>query len=65
MRKISYIILGTSLALTLLFLVIWFAGLILGQTFGGFIYLLLILAIFTSLGVIPGIILLAVSFLKK
>ena len=66
MRKISYIVLGGSLALTVLFVLLWIAGFIFAAgTFGGLIHLLLVLAMFTSLGVVVGGILLIVSFLKK
>ncbi len=66
MRKISYIVLGGSLALTVLFVLIWIAGFIFApQGVGGLIHLLLVLAMFTSIGVVIGVILLIVSFLKK
>ena len=65
MRKTSLIVLGASLGLTVLFVVIWFGGLVVGQTFGGMLHLLLILAMFTSIGVIIGTIMLIISYIKK
>ncbi|HEY1403749.1 MAG TPA: hypothetical protein VGB05_06455 [Pyrinomonadaceae bacterium] len=57
MRKIAFIILGLSAAVTLLSPIIWFAGLILGIG-GGLIHLFLILTPFGILGLVVGAVLL-------
>lgn len=65
MRKTSYLILVASILLTAISSLGWLAGLVVGQTFGGLIHLLLILAMFSSIGVLVGVILLVVSSRKK
>ena len=65
MRKASYITLGISIFLFVLFLLLWLGGLILGQMFGGFLHLLLFASILSAGGFIVGIVLLILSFVKK
>ena len=65
MRIASYIILGISGFLFVLFASIWFIGLVAGQTFGGLLHLFLIMAM-TAIPVFAvGVILLIVSFVQK
>jgi hypothetical protein len=65
MRKAAYITLGISIFLFALFSLSWFAGLVFGQTLGGFLHLLLIALVIPLGGLLVGIILLIVSFIKK
>ena len=66
MRKIAYIILGVSLALTVVSLVGWTLGFAFaGAAVGNLIHLLLLLAMISALGVVVGAILLVVSYVKK
>ena len=65
MRKAANIVLFGSLGLTVLFVGIWLLGFIFVTSFGNLIHLFLILAILTSFGVFIGLILLAISFIKK
>ena len=65
MRKASYITLGITGGLFVLFSLIWLVGLVVGQTFGGLVHLLLIAAIFAAFGVFVGLILLIISLAKK
>ena len=65
MQKIAYIVLGVSIFLTVLFFLIWIAGLVIGQTFGGLIHLLLIFSILTIFGIVVGVIMLIVSLIQK
>jgi hypothetical protein len=65
MRKAAYITLGISLFLFALFLLGWFAGLVFGQTFGGFLHLLLPALLIPFGGIIVGLVLLIVSLMKK
>ena len=65
MRKAAYITLGISIFLFAFFLPGWFAGLLFGQTFGGFLHLLLLALILPVIGFLAGIILLITSFTQK
>jgi hypothetical protein len=65
MRKASYITLGISIFLFAIFLFLWLGGLIIGQTLGGFLHLLLIALIVPIGGFLVGIVLLIISFIKK
>lgn len=65
MRTASYIALGLSAFLFVLFLLIWSGGLLIGQTLGVFRHLLLPAMILPVIGFVAGLILLIVSFAKK
>jgi hypothetical protein len=65
MRKAAYITLGISIFLFVFFALSWFAGLLFGQTLGGFLHLLLIALVIPLGGLLVGVILLIVSFVKK
>lgn len=66
MRKISYIVTGVSLGLTLLFSLLWILGFgFAGASVGNLVHLLLILAMLISVGFFIGLVLLIVSFVKK
>ncbi len=66
MRKTSLIILIGSTVLTILFIAIWMAGLIIaGETLGGLIHLFLVAALLTGFGIILGVVLLVISLIQK
>ncbi len=66
MRNKAVIVLGVSFGLTLLFALSWFIGFFLApQVVGSLIHLLVILSLFTSFGVIVGLILVIVSYASK
>jgi len=60
MRKIAFIILALSIALTLFSPIIWLVGLI-GGIGGSLIHIFLILTPFGILGVVAGVVLLVIS----
>jgi len=65
MKKTSLIVLIGSAVLTAVFLVIWLAGFVIGETFGGLIHLFLLLSFVTGFGVFVGIVLLVISLVQK
>jgi hypothetical protein len=64
-KKISLIILIGSVVLTAVTLAIWLAGLVIGETFGGLIHVLLLLSFITGFGILVGLVLLVISLVQK
>jgi hypothetical protein len=58
-------VLGASTFLTVLFVLLWIAGFIFGQTLGGLIHLLFAFSFFTFLGMVVGVVMLIVSLVRK
>ena len=65
MRKASYINPGISIFLFMLFLLIRLGGLMLGETLGGFLHLLLLALVLPIIGFLVGSVLLLISLTKK
>ncbi len=66
MRKTSLIVLASSLVLTVMFALLWALGFgFAGASVGNLIHILLVLAVITSFGVLVGLIMLLISFIKK
>ena len=65
MRTTSYITLGISGCIFVLFISVWLIALVAGQTFGGLIHLFLAMAMTAIPGLIVGLIMLIVSVSQK
>ncbi len=66
MRRTAYIVLGGSLGLTFVFLLLWILGFFfVSAIVGSLIHLLVVFAMFSSMGVVVGIVLLIVSHIRN
>jgi len=65
MKKTSLIVLIGSVVLAGVFLLIWLAGLVIGETLGGLIHVFLLLSLVAGFGVVVGLVLLVISLVQK